>query len=69
MEILKHRENNFPDVESIMYFERDLNYFKTEQYDDKSSGCFNEKKPSYLVDIAQQTNTFYGRLITIFVAY
>lgn len=30
LEILKHAENNFLDVESTVYFERDLNYLKLE---------------------------------------
>ena len=44
LEILKHPEKTFPNVESIVYFARDLNYFESGNYDDKTRVRFNEKK-------------------------
>lgn len=55
-EILKHIESNFPDIESIIYFEVHLNYLETEKCD-KTNGRFNEKKIQLLVGIALQTST------------
>lgn len=44
VEILKHTENNFPDVKSIVYFERDLNYFKARKWMTKQVAVLMEKK-------------------------
>lgn len=49
LEILKHRENNFPDIESIVYFERDLNYFQPGKLMTKQVANLIKKTSSYLV--------------------
>lgn len=46
VETLKHTENNFPDVESIVYFERDLNYFKAGKWMTKQVAVLMKKKKS-----------------------